>query len=79
MILNKSSVDRGFAHATLYKTDMIDLRDKGSTTQRFQAEGGEAKPFVKREAGNLVRCVIVSSKHAQFWNCPGVLLEFFRA
>ena len=55
MILNKASVDRGFAHATLYKTEMIDLRDKGSTTQRFQAEGGDARPFVKREAANLVR------------------------
>lgn len=55
MILNKASVDRGFAHGTLYKSEMIDLRDKGSTSQRFQAEGGEGRPFIKREAGKLVR------------------------
>jgi DNA-directed RNA polymerase beta subunit len=30
MILNKSSVERGFAHAYLYKTETVDLReDKG--------------------------------------------------
>ena len=27
MILNKSSVERGFAHAYLYKTEQIDLRE----------------------------------------------------
>jgi DNA-directed RNA polymerase I subunit RPA2 len=28
MILNKSSVERGFAHAYLYKTEQVDLRDE---------------------------------------------------
>ena len=28
MILNKSAVDRGFAHAYLYKTETIDLREE---------------------------------------------------
>lgn len=28
MILNKSSVDRGFAHASVYKSVMIDLKDE---------------------------------------------------
>lgn len=27
MILNKSSVERGFAHAYLYKTEQVDLRE----------------------------------------------------
>jgi DNA-directed RNA polymerase I subunit RPA2 len=26
MILNKSSMERGLAHASLYKTEMVDLR-----------------------------------------------------
>ena len=29
MILNKGSVERGFAHATVYKCDLIDLMKKG--------------------------------------------------
>lgn len=28
MILNKSSVERGFAHAYLYKTEQVDLREE---------------------------------------------------
>ena len=28
MILNKSSVERGFAHAYLYKTEAVDLREE---------------------------------------------------
>lgn len=28
MILNKSSVERGFAHASIYKTETIDLREE---------------------------------------------------
>lgn len=28
MILNKSSVDRGFAHASVYKTEAIDLKGR---------------------------------------------------
>lgn len=28
MILNKSSVERGFAHAYLYKTETVDLREE---------------------------------------------------
>lgn len=32
MILNKSAVDRGLAHGTLFKTEGLDLReDKGKT------------------------------------------------
>ena len=27
MILNKSAVERGFAHAYLYKTEQVDLRE----------------------------------------------------
>lgn len=29
MIINKSSYERGFAHGTLYKTEVIELKDKG--------------------------------------------------
>ncbi len=35
MILNKSSVERGFAHATLYKTEAVDLREDRSGDFRF--------------------------------------------
>lgn len=30
MILNASSVDRGFAHGSVYKFDSIDLAESGS-------------------------------------------------
>lgn len=46
MILNKSSVERGFAHASLYKTETINLREeKGGADLKFAAEpAGRAKP-----------------------------------
>ena len=35
MILNKSAVDRGLAHGTLFKTEALDLRDdKGKAMVR---------------------------------------------
>lgn len=37
MILNKASVDRGLAHATLYKTETIDLKDaKGALPESLR-------------------------------------------
>ncbi|KAL4859361.1 DNA-directed RNA polymerase I subunit 2 [Chlorella vulgaris] len=43
MILNKSSVERGFAHAYLYKTETVDLReDKGKDIQ-FQVDSAAAR------------------------------------
>ncbi|GLI65505.1 hypothetical protein VaNZ11_009054, partial [Volvox africanus] len=38
MILNKSSMERGLAHASLYKTESIDLRDERGTKSYFCAE-----------------------------------------
>ena len=39
MIINKASLDRGFAHGTIYKTEEIDLKkkaqDQGSTLLIF--------------------------------------------
>lgn len=36
MILNKSAVDRGLAHGTLFKTEGLDLRDdKGKAMVRI--------------------------------------------
>jgi hypothetical protein len=38
MILNKSSVERGFAHGRLIKTEMIDLREDKGSRSVFAAE-----------------------------------------
>ena len=38
MILNKSAVDRGLAHATLYKTETLDLHEE-------RGEGNSALTF----------------------------------
>lgn len=37
-ILNKSSVERGFAHGRLIKTEMIDLGKERGNKQVFEAE-----------------------------------------
>ncbi|GAX83529.1 hypothetical protein CEUSTIGMA_g10954.t1 [Chlamydomonas eustigma] len=51
MILNKSAVDRGLAHALLYKTEMIDLRDEKGKKSVLEAEPHDARsrvqPFVR--------------------------------
>ena len=40
MILNKSAVERGLAHSTLFKCEAIDLReDKGKSQVRRQGPG----------------------------------------
>ncbi len=46
MILNKSSVERGFAHASLYKTEMVDLRSDGGANRRaiFRATPSQPTP-----------------------------------
>lgn len=49
MILNKSAVERGLAHASLYKTETIDLRDEKGSKSVFEPEPhdqrSKAKPF----------------------------------
>lgn len=45
MILNKSSYERGFAHASVYKTvevDLVDERDKSTRSRVFQRPAKEA-------------------------------------
>lgn len=42
MILNKSSMERGLAHGTLYKTEMIDLKQE-KTKSIFASEPGSTK------------------------------------
>jgi DNA-directed RNA polymerase I subunit RPA2 len=51
MILNKSSVERGFAHATLYKTETIDLREEKGRDAKFAPEplGRTLPPPSERE------------------------------
>lgn len=44
MILNKSSVERGFAHAWLYKTEMVDLKtERGGSKPAFRAEAAPVR------------------------------------
>lgn len=50
-ILNKSSVERGFAHGRLIKTEMINLNKERGNKQVFEAEpqsvsGGPAAGFM---------------------------------
>ena len=45
MILNKSSVERGFAHATLYKTETINLREERGRDMVF---GPDPRPRRQR-------------------------------
>jgi DNA-directed RNA polymerase I subunit RPA2 len=40
MILNKSAVERGFAHASIYKTETIDLREERNGDMKFAADPG---------------------------------------
>lgn len=44
MILNKSSVERGFAHASLYKTDSINLSKEKGVSMQFQSSGRKERP-----------------------------------
>ncbi|KAG1670388.1 hypothetical protein FOA52_000148 [Chlamydomonas sp. UWO 241] len=43
MILNKSSVDRGFAHGLLYKTEMIDLKEEKGSKAVFEPEQHDSR------------------------------------
>lgn len=50
MILNKSSVERGFAHAYLYKTEVVNLKnEKGGADMKFSVEmtRGNSRPMDK--------------------------------
>lgn len=51
MILNKSAVDRGFAHAYLYKTETIDLREERGRDAKFGPDRPARRrvPAAKRE------------------------------
>lgn len=52
MILNKSAVERGFAHASLYKTETINLREEKGQDAKFGADlatRSNKKPFRERE------------------------------
>lgn len=42
MILNRSSAQRGLAHGSLYKTEVLDLRKEKGPRQEFAAEKGRA-------------------------------------
>eukprot|EP00798_Chlamydomonas_sp_ICE-L_P010691 gene10691-12383_t len=51
MILNKSAVERGFMHACLYKTEMVDLAEDKNSKEILAAEphddGSRIRPFVR--------------------------------
>ncbi|MEW5303502.1 MAG: hypothetical protein WDW36_006188 [Sanguina aurantia] len=53
MILNKSSMERGLAHATIYKTEQIDLRDErgGNSVFRGDVPPAGKKPEFERPLG----------------------------
>jgi DNA-directed RNA polymerase I subunit RPA2 len=61
MILNRSSVDRGFAHGSLYKNEMVDLREgqgggRGRpSTVVFAPEQGVPGQVRQEEGGELLR------------------------
>lgn len=50
MILNKSSMERGLAHGSIYKMETIDLRDDRGAKKVFAAEPHDAKSRVRRFA-----------------------------
>lgn len=51
MILNKSAVERGLAHASLIKTEMIDLRLEKAHKEVFEAEPHDHKTKVRAGGG----------------------------
>jgi len=46
MILNKSSVDRGLAHASMYKTETVDLREERNARMCLEPEPHDARSRV---------------------------------
>ena len=44
MILNKSSVERGFAHASLYKTEIINLSKEKGVNMKFSRASDKERP-----------------------------------
>ena len=66
MMINKSSMERGLAHASMYKCETIDLaKEKGDTKWAF-GRGTVQPAFLARKGGPPRRCRpwIVSRKHA---------------
>jgi len=57
-ILNKSSVERGFAHGRLIKTEMIDLTKECGNKQVFEAE---PQSVSGRQQEQQVPCMTVNS------------------
>ncbi|XP_028983272.1 DNA-directed RNA polymerase I subunit RPA2 [Betta splendens] len=55
MIVNKSSWERGFAHGSIYKTELIDLADKvkGQDSVVFGTKPGDPKASDKLDADGL--------------------------
>ena len=49
MILNKSSVERGFAHASIYKTETLNLREEKGADLNFAAEPSRSLRPVSRD------------------------------
>ena len=47
MILNKSAVDRGFFHASVIKTEMVDLREEKGRKMVFEPEPHNDKTKVR--------------------------------
>lgn len=48
MILNKSSMERGLCHATLIKTEMVDLKGSGMGAAKAAREGFAAEPLPEK-------------------------------
>ncbi|KAL4423560.1 hypothetical protein ABPG77_004600, partial [Micractinium sp. CCAP 211/92] len=82
MILNKSSVERGFAHAYLYKTEQIDLREERGKDVHFAPDPARyrSKPYADREKprgafGDLFPQVIPSTPGSSAVKDKGVQPE----
>lgn len=70
MILNKSSVERGMFHASVYKTETIDLRDEKSAKMVFAPEPQPPHMVGRPAPGSSSRrsaVLLISSAH--FYAC----------
>lgn len=54
MIINRSALDRGFAHATLIKTETVDLREGAG---RGAAAGSKARTHTPSPSSLLLRAI----------------------
>ncbi|XP_062852272.1 DNA-directed RNA polymerase I subunit RPA2 [Trichomycterus rosablanca] len=71
MIVNKSSWERGFAHGSVYKTEVIDLSEKvkGEDSVVFGVKPGDPKVMDKLDADGLPPIGAVLNYGDPFYSC----------